>query len=213
MCYSYNFAAQMEQETQILNKAKELFFKLGVRSITMDDLSRELGISKKTLYQYVENKSDLVNKTLRLHFTEEQQVIANCIAEAENANDQMRRIASERVKNCRSMHPSSIYDIQKYHPGGWKIISEFKSEFIYQCILENIAKGKKEGMYRPTVDEDVVAKLYINAIDYLVSPQYFPSVNYNFSNLYKEFITYHLYGIATDKGFKYLQNAQLEPNE
>ena len=103
----------MEQETQILIKAKELFFKLGVRSITMDDLSRELGISKKTLYQYVENKSDLVNKTLRLHFTEEQQVIANCIAEAENAIDEMIRIARESLKNFRSMHPSSIYDIQK----------------------------------------------------------------------------------------------------
>ena len=103
----------MDQETQILIKAKELFFKLGVRSITMDDLSRELGISKKTLYQYVENKSDLVNKTLRLHFTEEKKVVENCIAEAENATDEMIRIAGESLKNFRSMPPSSKYDIQK----------------------------------------------------------------------------------------------------
>lgn len=203
----------MNQETQILNKAKELFFKLGVRSITMDDLSRELGISKKTLYQFVENKSDLVNKTLRLHFAEDQKKIAQACSDAENAIDEMIRIARESLKQFRSMHPSSIYDIQKYYPGGWKIINEFKSEFIHQCIQENIAKGKKEGMYRPSVGDDVIAKLYINAIDYLVSPQHFPAIQYNFSDLYKEFITYHLFGIATEKGFQYLKNAQLEPNE
>ena len=203
----------MEQERQILLKAKELFFKLGVRSITMDDLSRELGISKKTLYQFVENKSDLVNKTLQLHFTEDKKIVANAIAEAENAIDEMIRIARQSLKQFRSMHPSSIYDIQKYYPGGWKIINEFKSEFMYQCIQENINKGKKEGMYRPSAGADVIAKLYINAIDYLVNPQHFPAVDYNFSDLYKEFITYHLYGIATEKGFQYLKNAQLEPNE
>lgn len=203
----------MNQEQQILIKTKELFFKLGVRSITMDDISHELGISKKTLYQYVDNKSDLVNKTLHLHFSQEKIVIGEAIEQAENAIDEIIRIARESLKQFRSMHPSSIYDIKKYYPQAWDIIDQFKTDFIYSCIKENIKKGKVEGMYRMQVDEDVISKLYINSIDYLVNPHNFPAVEYNFSDLYKEFITYHLQGISAEKGYEYLKNKQLEENE
>ncbi|MFT4969847.1 MAG: AcrR family transcriptional regulator [Chitinophagales bacterium] len=203
----------MTQEQQILVKAKELFFKLGVRSITMDDISRELGISKKTLYQYVDNKSDLVQKTLQLHFSQEKIVIGTAITDAENAIDEIIRIVRESLKQFRSMHPSSIYDIKKYYPEAWTIIDQFKTEFIYSCIKANISKGKEDGMYRMGIDEDVITKLYINSIDYLVNPYNFPPSDYNFSDLYKEFIAYHLHGISTEKGHKYLKNIQLEENE
>lgn len=203
----------MTQEQEILFKAKELFFKLGVRSITMDDLSRELGISKKTLYQYVENKSDLVNKTLLLHFNEEKQIICSAIEHADNAIDEITRIATESLKQFRKMHPSSIYDIKKYYPQAWQIIDQFKTEYIYSCIKNNIIKGKQQGLYREKLDEDVISRLYLNSIDYLVNPHYFPAMKYNFSDLYKEFITYHLQGISTAKGYEYLKNIQLEDNE
>ncbi|MBL6876060.1 MAG: TetR/AcrR family transcriptional regulator [Chitinophagales bacterium] len=203
----------MNQELQILIKSKELFFKLGVRSITMDDISSELGISKKTLYQYVNNKSDLVNKTLLLHFADEKLVISDVIGNAENAMDEIIRIARASLKQFRSMHPSTIYDIKKYYPEAWKLIDQFKSDFIYCCIKENILKGKAEGMYRMKIDEDVIARLYINSIDYLVNPHNFPAVQYNFSDLYKEFINYHLQGISAERGYLYLKNIQLEENE
>lgn len=203
----------MNQEEQILLKAKELFFRFGVKSITMDDISRELGISKKTLYQFVENKSDLVSKTLLQHFDHEKIIIEGAIHEAENAIDEIIRIARESLKQFRSMHPSSIYDIKKYYPEAWKIIDQFKTDFIYSCINENIKKGKTEGMYRLQIDEDVIAKLYINSIDYLVNPYNFPPMKYNFSDLYKEFISYHLQGISAEKGYLYLKNIQLEENE
>ena len=203
----------MTPEQEILFKAKELFFKLGVRSITMDDLSRELGISKKTLYQYVENKSDLVNKTLLLHFSEEKNTISKAINEADNAIDEISRIATESLKQFRKMHPSSIYDIKKYYPQAWQIIDQFKSDYIYSAIKNNIAKGKNQGLYREKIDDDVIARLYINSIDFLVNPHNFPATIYNFSDLYKEFITYHLQGISTPQGYEYLKNVQLEDHE
>lgn len=203
----------MTQEEEILLKAKELFFKLGVRSITMDDLSRELGISKKTLYQFVDNKSDLVNKTLLLHFSGEKQSLCHAIDNASNAIDEITRIATESLKQFRKMHPSSIYDIKKYYPQAWQIIDQFKTEYIYTAIKTNIAKGKAEGLYREQIDVDVIARLYLNSIDYLVNPHNFPATKYNFSDLYKEFITYHLQGISTPKGYEYLKNIQLEEHE
>ncbi|MCB0509746.1 MAG: TetR/AcrR family transcriptional regulator, partial [Bacteroidetes bacterium] len=75
----------MSQKKQILSKAEELFFKLGVKSITMDDISRELGISKKTLYLYVDNKADLVNKTLLRHFEKERKDTICLTDDSQNA--------------------------------------------------------------------------------------------------------------------------------
>ena len=129
------------------------------------------------------------------------------------AIDEILRIAKKSLKQFRKMHPSSIYDIRKYYPHAWKIVEAFKSEFIYTCIKENIAKGKKEGFYRENLNNDVIAKLYLNSIDFLVNPFSFPPSNYNFSELYKEFINYHLQGIASEKGHQYMLNSQLEENE
>lgn len=203
----------MSQELEILHKAKELFFKLGVKSITMDDLSRELGISKKTLYLYVENKADLVNKTLLLHFQEEKQSICESLDVAQNAIDEVVLLAKKSLKQFRNMHPSSIYDIQKYYPKGWKIVEQYKMEYIYTTIKENISKGKVQGFYRKQINEDVIAKLYINSIDFLVNPFNFPATQYDFSKLYLEFMNYHLQGITTEKGYEYLKNIQIEENE
>ncbi len=203
----------MSQEKDIINKAKELFFKLGIKSITMDDLSRELGISKKTLYKYVDNKSDLVNKALQLHFEDEKSSVCKSIEGSENAIEEISKIATSSLKQFRTMHPSSIYDLKKYYPKAWSIIDKFKSEYIYTCIKNNIIKGKEQGLYREHIDEDVITKLYIHAIDFLVNPHNFPPMQYNFSDLYKEFITYHLHGIATERGDEYLKNIKLEDNE
>ncbi|MEM1220215.1 MAG: helix-turn-helix domain-containing protein, partial [Bacteroidota bacterium] len=50
----------MTIERDILSRSKRLFLRYGIRSVTMDDISKEMGISKKTLYQYVDNKADLI---------------------------------------------------------------------------------------------------------------------------------------------------------
>lgn len=203
----------MSQETQILLKAKELFFKIGVKSITMDDLSKELGISKKTLYNFVENKSDLVNKTLILHFQEEKELTLEMIYHSKNAIDEVISMAKHGLKQFRNMHPSSIYDIKKYYPKAWNIIEQYKSDFIYNCIKQNLSKGKLEGFYRTDLNGDVIAKLYINSIDFIVNPHNFPATEYNFPDLYKEFIAYHIEGIVSEKGSQYLKDTQLEDNE
>lgn len=203
----------MDTKSKILNKSKELFFKLGVKSVTMDDLARELGISKKTLYKFFDNKSDLVNAVLLQHFDDDKKNVENVIKNADNAIEEIMMIAKNGMKQFRKLHPSSIYDLKKYYPKAWTIVEKFKSEYVHCSIIENLTRGKKQGYYRPEIHEDVIAKLYSNNIDLLVSPSNFPATEYNFAELYKEFLIYHLHGIVTEKGYKYLKTNELEENE
>ena len=84
----------MEPKQQIVTKARDLFMRYGIKSISMDDLARELGMSKKTVYQYVENKADLIQKVFEDHLEEEKQVLAECRSEASNAIVKIARMVS-----------------------------------------------------------------------------------------------------------------------
>lgn len=204
----FTFALNMTQEANILLKARQLFFRLGVRSITMDDLARELGVSKKTIYKFVDNKSDLVSKVMHAHFEEERKMMSNITSTSDNAIEEMIATVRKVLAHLRILHPSTIYDIQKYYPSSWKMFTDFKNHFIYSCIHSNIEKGKEQGLYRTELKPDITAKLYIALIDSLVNPKNFPAAEYNFSDLYREFIMYHLQGITSEAGRDYLKNLQ-----
>ncbi|MGB1247239.1 MAG: TetR/AcrR family transcriptional regulator [Chitinophagales bacterium] len=203
----------MTQEQQILIKAESLFFKLGVKSITMDDLAREMGVSKKTIYKYVDNKADLVKKVMQNHFEQERSVMDSILSAHDNAIDEMIAIIRNVLKHVRGIHPSSIYDIQKYYPESWAMFKEFKDNFIYSCVLNNLQHGKEEGFYRENFNPEIIAKIYVHSIDFVVNPMNFPPTEYSFVNLYLEYIRYHLRGIASIKGIEYLKNIQLNEDD
>jgi TetR/AcrR family transcriptional regulator, cholesterol catabolism regulator len=202
----------MNQEDAILAKSKELFFRLGVKSVTMDDLAREMGVSKKTIYQYVSNKSELVEKVMKKHVEEEKDSMCQLISNSGNAIDQTLSIIKNVLAHMKNIHPSSIYDIQKYYPKTWKVFLEFKNDFILKTIEQNLQKGVDEGLYRKDLNTNVIARLYINTIEYIVNPAFFPSIQYNFSVIYLEYIRYHIRGVVSEKGREYLKTLQLDEN-
>lgn len=206
----YICSPKMSQEIEILNKATELFFHYGVRSVTMDDLSRELGISKKTLYLYVENKSDIVSKTLENFIAVQKNEIGKVIKENNNAIDEIVAMGKINLKNLKKMHPSTMYDLEKYYPESWQIVQKYKCEFIHNVLLNNIEKGKKEKLYKEEIDSNLMVKFYTIIIEQLVLPRQFPSTSFDFTNLYKQFIKYHLSGIASEKGLGYIKKIDFE---
>ncbi len=198
----------MSQEIQIIDKATILFFNYGVKSITMSSLANELGISKKTLYLHLENKENLVNKTIESYINKELFLINKIVEDVPQAIDQFIEIAKNNIIKLRKMHPTSLYDIKKYYSNAWSLINNFKNECIYGIIQNNINLGKKQGLYKVNIDVDVVTRLYLNNIDFLVNALEFPPSKYKLSNLYEQFIEYHLQGIASKKGLVYLEKIQ-----
>ncbi len=203
----------MEQRLDILNKANDLFLKYGIKSVTMDDISRHLGVSKKTLYQFVENKNDLINRCLAFHVEEEQRAINEIVSKAKDPIDEMLSIAKFISKMLREMNPSVIYDLQKYYGKIWEMLESFHIEYIYKIIFNNIQKGIELGLYRDNLHADIIAKFYVRKSQILTDESIFPTSKYNKEALYLEFISYHIHGVASTKGLKLLNKYLLERNQ
>ena len=179
--------------------------KYGIKSITMDDVSKELGISKKTLYQYVENKKDLIDKVMQQNFANELRDIAEIHQNSKDAIDEMLQVSKHVTQQLREMHPSVVYDLQKYYRESWQEMEKFHEEFIYGQIKQNIERGQQEGLYRLDLDPDIIAKLYVSKTMVIVDESTFPLREYNRETLFLEYIFYHIRGIASLKGLKLLE--------
>lgn len=194
---------------QILSKAEELFLSYGIKSVTMDDFANKMCMSKKTLYQYVHDKDDLVKKTMKSHIEAEKKAMQEISRQNENAIDEIFAIGRHVLVHLSKMNPSAMYDLQKYHPDGWKLFLEYKNTFIYSCILGNIEKGIKQGFYRNDFNPDVVAKIYAARTEIVVSQDVFPFPKYSVMDVYAEYLKYHVRAIASEKGNKYLEKQKL----
>ncbi len=100
----------MTIEQQILAKSTELFIKYGLKNLTMDEIARELGMSKKTIYQYCENKAELIEKSMRAHIKKEECDLVLIEGKAKNAIDETLLMFEYIMDHIRGV--SGNYDIR-----------------------------------------------------------------------------------------------------
>lgn len=194
-----------EQQEKWLRRIAELFMRYGIKSITMDDVARELGISKKTLYQFVENKNDLVLKVIELHVEGEKKECADWASEADNAIGEMFKLMESNNQQMAQMKSNIVYDLQKYHHEAWEKMQEFIQGFLYGIVRSNLERGVREGLYRPDFDVDIVAKLHIALSLQLFDERLFPQHHYPKEKLFHEYIMHYLYGIISERGLQLLK--------
>lgn len=176
----------------------------------MDDIARKLGISKKTLYQYVENKTELIEQIFSLKFEEDSRQIKDIRLSANDAIDEVLKIAKHVIQHLRELSPTTIYDLQKYYSSTWKQFEAQHKGYIFTLICDNLIRGIKQGLYRSELNPEIVAKLYVGKTSLVVDEDVFPIQQFNLDDLYREHMIYHIYGVASPKGRaileRYLQN-------
>jgi TetR/AcrR family transcriptional regulator, cholesterol catabolism regulator len=178
----------------------------GIKSVSMDDISRELGMSKKTLYQYITDKEDLVFQSVSYHFNHDKEECDVLLEQRSNSIKQLLDLAQHITQTLGEMNPSLIYDLQKYYPKSWKQVQTHRQDYMVSCIKLNVEAGIKADLYRKDIDPDVAAKLYISLIEVSLSSPLFYDKNTNYSNIFGQIIDYHLHALMSDKGRKYLKN-------
>ncbi|MCB0792568.1 MAG: TetR/AcrR family transcriptional regulator [Flavobacteriales bacterium] len=194
-----------ERGTQIIDQAGKVFMRLGIRSVNMDDIAQHLRISKKTLYQYVKDKNDLVSRAVELICTHHRTSINAICERGMNAIDENFEIAKFLAAQLSQMHPSIHFDLQKYHAEAWDLLDRTEKADIERCVTLNMQKGIGEGLYRADLNIPVIAKIYIARFDATFDGELFPASEYNFQDVIWEMFRYHIRGIASDKGLKYLE--------
>ena len=188
----------------LLKKVNDLYTRYGIRSVTMDDISRELGISKKTLYQHVKDKEDLVDKVMMYEFSSkrnfaEEKGSRNAIEDIFFLNNMINKIIKET-------NPSKMYDLRKYYPVVFEKIAKLKREKTMNVMIQNFRKGKSESLYRKDFDEEVLAKMYVLRMDRVSHDDVVSISEFTSAKFIYEIFIYHIRGIASKKGIEFLEN-------
>jgi hypothetical protein len=194
-----------QKEQQFIADALSVFMKYGIKSVTMDDLARHLGMSKKTIYTFVKDKNDLITKGLDLQHCKETMVMEGICCKGLNAIDEMFEIGHFIQGMLSELHPSIHYDLEKYHGEAFKMMMNKHEVSIYNCISGNLNKGLKEGLYRKDLNVDVIAKLYTKRVDNVFDSELFPPEEIAFSEVYAIMFRYHILGVASPEGAAYLE--------
>ncbi len=194
-----------EELKTILLKAREMYMKYGIKSISMDDVAAELGISKKTLYQYVTDKDDLVGKFVDNEISLRQEEICKCFKVSDNAIEELFEISIFMNKLMKDQNPATEHDLKKYYPHHYEKTVKTRREGIYSYIILNLKKGKKEGLYRQELNEEIIAKLYLSRVENIHQNDMFTIEEFTSIKLFLEILTYHVRGIATEKGIEVLE--------
>jgi AcrR family transcriptional regulator len=195
----------MEAKERILLRAHELFNKYGIRSVSMDDIAAQLGMSKKTLYQYYTDKDELVNAVFTAMMEQNQ---VQCKHDRQHAENPIHEIflAFDMVQEMfANMNPAVLFEMQKYHPSTFKKFQEYKNGFLYQMIRTNIEAGIREELYRAEIDVDVLTRYRIHSIMLAFDPEAFPNNRTRLVHIEQQLLEHFLYGLATAKGVKLIQ--------
>lgn len=194
---------------KIINKAKDMFLKLGFKSITMDDIAGEMCISKKTIYKYFSNKELLIQESIQVLHVEVHSIITEIISRNYNAieeNFQIRKMFDEMFKTTDT---SPLYQLKKHYPEVYETVLEYQVQECESCFKQNIEKGIAQGLYRKEINIEVYIKLYYTLIF---------SINENTRSEREAFalemhaLEYHTRAMATEKGLAELEKNLLNPN-
>jgi AcrR family transcriptional regulator len=202
-----------EKKLEILERASAVYMKYGIKTVTMDDLARELGISKKTIYKYFDDKNDLVRSIIEMKVSMDAAICVNCMQNSENAIDDLFNLSKLVVEHFSNINPAVFYDLRKYHPDAWGVMEKHKWEFVQSMIQENVERGIKENIYRKSLHPEIMSRLYVSSTDAILNSNIFPWPEFKFQEVFIEMIHFQLYGMVNDEGRKYLkQKLQNETN-
>ena len=194
-----------EEATEIMHQSMALFMRYGIKSITMDDLARELGKSKKTLYLYIDSKDDLLYKSLEAQLAGLHRSMEELRTDSSNAIDECIRIQHFNFEFIRELNPSVMYDLQKYHPRAWSLFEQHKNVYIFQSVKQNLERGQREGVYREDMNPAIIARYHVHKIEMFTDANLFLATNVNRMDAYREVMHYHLQGVMSEKGRVYFQ--------
>lgn len=192
-----------DKKLYILQNVGKLYLKFGIRGVTMDDVAREFGISKKTLYQYFNDKEDLVNQVVNYY-------LDNPIFElrqigAGNSIDRFFSLRSHVAQILKHFNNNLECDLKKQYPHLYKRVHDFKRQRIFNDTIKSIEAGIKDGLFRSDLEAEFIAKLQVGRMLLTLNPDYeiFNDSEIMSMELFDKVMDYHMHAICTQQGIEY----------
>ena len=192
----------MNPTQRILKGAQELFFRYGIKSITMDDIAKHLGISKKTIYQFFNDKNEVVHTLMQEKLKEDEKEFKCLQGEASNVVEEIFSFMKHMSTIFSQVNANAFYDMQKYHPKSWQLFREFKEKCVMQMVVDSLQKGIEQGLVRQDINTKILARLRMEELEMGFDPAVFPPDKFKVLDVQLALIEHFLYGVCTLKGHK-----------
>lgn len=188
-----------ERKLNVIRKSCEMYAKFGIKSVSMDDIAKACAISKKTLYELVSDKRELVKLVIEQELNDKNTVCA-FDKEEKNAMETLFLVYNSALEFFKDFNLSMEYDLEKYYPDLYKKTKLNRRKQMYHNLEENMIQGRKEGLYRDNFNIDIVIKLHTVKVESLLKTNIFNDDDHSINDIIKEMFLYHFYAIATTKG-------------
>lgn len=199
----------MEIKERIIAKAREQFFRYGVKSVTMDDIARELGISKKTIYQHFEDKDAIVHQLMMAEMANDKCEWDELDASSDNVIEKIVKSMDIISQAFAEINPSTLFDIKKYHPKTWQLFQEHKQNFIMESIRKELLEGIEQGFFRADIKVEILVRMRLEQIEIGFDPQLFPPNKFSLIEVELTMLDHYIRGILTPKGLEVYQEFML----
>lgn len=196
----------MEPKDILLTQSMLLFKKYGIKSITMDDIAKELGMSKKTIYQFVNNKEDLIDQIFSTFHHHEICAIHQIKCDSTDAIDELLKVAIFISNSLENISPVTVYDLKKYYKKNWEQIETINKEHIYDQVRQNLLRGQEEGLYIADLDLDMICSFHVGLSILIMDESIFPVKKFPKQKLVLELFKHHIRGIVTNRGRAILEH-------
>ena len=196
----------MQDQQEIIIAAFKQFKLLGFKSVTMDDIVRKIGISKKTLYELFKDKDELVLECIKFMLNDNQAQTEKALKNSINAIDQAINILIIMEKMIRGMNPVCYLDLQRFYPSAAKYLNDHKDSFMFQCISDNLKQGIQEGFYREDIDIEIISRFRMESALIVLQHDLFPQETYDIVKVNTQIFAHYIYGIASSKGHKMIES-------
>lgn len=193
---------EVSTEARILNGALELFYKHGIRSITMDDVARHLGMSKKTIYKFFRDKDEIVMKCCDRDLHDRDCLFREITGSSTDAIGELMEMMKHMAAMSSKMNPNLFYEMKKYHPSVYKMFRDFKEKNILRMVEDNLRKGISQGLYRRDIHIPTIARLRMEEVEMGMNPEIFPTQQFLLADVQLALFDHFMHGITTLKGHR-----------
>jgi AcrR family transcriptional regulator len=197
-------------ENRILFKARDLMLRNGVKHVTMDDIATQLGMSKKTIYQFYKDKDALVMAVVNFELEEQSLKCQRTQDTADNAVHEMFMLLEDIQQMFKNMNPMTMNEIAKYYPEAFARIQNHKDEFMHQIIKTNLIKGIEQGVYRKEIDPEILSIYRLETSFVPFNPQLYPFSKFDIGRVTLQIIENFIYGVMSLKGIELMEKYKLQ---
>jgi AcrR family transcriptional regulator len=194
----------------ILDGTIDLFYEFGIKNLNMDDISRQLKISKKTLYQYAKSKEDLIEKLFYYDDMKWEKKISEIKVEENNAIDILIKVSLVVSEQIGRFDPKLKFEMKKYYEAIFHNFMQNKQAHIFEQISNNITKGIDEGLYRDNLNVELIAGLYVRNLVDMHNKDYCFVENITFDQIFEAMFENHIRAISTPEGIEYFEKRKSE---